>query len=111
MSTFYLYSNSFQEIPLIVYTDESRSVLVDPTTYVEAEYRIYTKDTCTEVFAASLGSGIAIDGTQLVLTIQETGITFFGEYDHVFRFALSAGKLAPPAFEGVLTVFEVCGVT
>ena len=45
------------------------------------------------------------------MTIQETGITFFGEYDHVFRFALSAGKLAPPAFEGVLTVFEVCGVT
>jgi|TARA_R110000823_G_scaffold16597_1_gene53087 hypothetical protein len=111
MSAFYMWSNSFQEIPLIVYTDESRSVLVDPTTYVEAEYRIYTKDTCTEVFSASLGYGIAIDGIQLVLTTTETDITFFGEYDHVFRYALSAGQLAPPAFEGVLTVFEVCGMT
>ena len=105
-----MWSNSYQEIPLIVYTDETKTVVVDPATYVEAEYRIYTKDTCVVVFTASLGSGIALVGSDLILTIQETGIVFFGEYDHVFRYGLGAGELAPPAIEGALTIFEVCAV-
>ena len=105
-----MWSNSYQEIPLIVYTDETKTVVVDPATYVEAEYRIYTKDTCVVVFTASLGSGIALVGSDLILTTQETGIDFFGEYDHVFRYGLGAGELAPPAIEGALTIFEVCAV-
>ena len=105
-----MWSNSYQEIPLIVYTDDTKTVVVDPNTYVEAEYRIYTKDTCTEVFAASLGSGIALVGSDLILTTQETDIDFFGDYDHVFRYGLGAGELAPPSIEGSLTIFEVCAV-
>ena len=110
LAPFHMWQNSFQEIPLIVYTDDTMTVLVDPTTYVEAEYRIYTKDTCTEVFAASLGAGLAVVGVQLILTTTETDITFFGEYDHVLRTALGAGELAPPSIEGTLTIFEVCAV-
>jgi hypothetical protein len=105
-----MWSNSFQEIPLIVYTDDTRTVEVDANTYVEAEYRIYTKDTCTSVFSASLGAGLGVVGTQLILTTEETDIDFFGEYDHVLRTALSAGELAPPSIEGVLTIFEVCAI-
>ena len=105
-----MWSNSYQEIPLTVYTDDTLAVEVDANTYVEAEYRIYTKDTCTEVFSASLGAGLAVVGTDLILTTQETDIDFFGEYDHVFRYALGAGELAPPAIEGALTIFEVCAV-
>ena len=105
-----MWSNSYQEIPLTVYTDDTLSVEVDANTYVEAEYRIYTKDTCTEVFSASLGAGLEVVGTDLILTTQETDIDFFGEYDHVLRTALGAGELAPPSIEGTLTIFEVCAV-
>jgi hypothetical protein len=109
-TSFYMWGNSYQEIPLVVYTDDTRTVEVDPTTYVEAEYRIYTKDTCESVFSASLGSGLAVVGTQLVLTTQETDIDFSGDFDHVLRTALGAGELAPPSIDGSLTIFEVCAV-
>ena len=109
-TTSFMWENSYQEIPLVVYTDDTRTVEVDPTTYVEAEYRIYTKDTCTSIFSASLGSGLAVVGTQLVLTVSETDITVSGDFDHVLRTALGAGELAPPSIEGALTIFEVCAV-
>ena len=109
-TSFYMWENSYQEIPLVVYTDDTRTVEVDPTTYVEAEYRIYTKYTCDSVFSASLGSGLAVVGTQLVLTTQETDIDFSGDFDHVLRTALGAGELAPPSIDGSLTIFEVCAV-
>jgi hypothetical protein len=105
-----MWGNSFQEIPLVVYTDDAMLVEVDANTYAEAEYRIYTKDTCDSVFSASLGSGLAVVGTQLVLTTQETDIDFSGDYDHVLRTALGAGELAPPSIDGSLTIFEVCAI-
>ena len=106
----FMWENSFQEIPLTVYTDDTRTVEVDPATYVEAEYRIYAKDTCDSVFSASLGSGLEVVGTQLVLTTEETDITFSGDFDHVLRTALGAGELAPPSIDGELTILEVCAI-
>ena len=105
-----MYENSFQEISLPFYTDDSLSTLADANNYVEAEYRIYATDGCTVVFTASLGSGIAIVGTTFVLTIQETDIDFNGNYEHGFRVAESAGELQPPLFDGELTVLPVCAV-
>ncbi len=110
-TTDFMWGNSYQEIPLTVYTDDTRTVEVDPTTYVEAEYRIYTKDTCDVLFSASLGAGLAVVGTDLILTTQETDISFSGDFDHVLRTALGAGELAPPSIDGALTIFEVCAVT
>jgi hypothetical protein len=105
-----MYENSFQEISLPIYTDDSLATLADANDYVEAEYRIYETDTCTVVFSASLGSGIAIVGTTFVLTIEKTDIDFNGDYEHVFRVAEDAGELQPPLFDTSLTIFPVCAV-
>ena len=105
-----MYENSFQEISLPFYTDETLTTLADANNYVEAEYRIYATDGCTVLFSASLGSGIAIVGTTFVLTIQETDIDFDGEYKHVFRVAEDIGELQPPLFDSGLTIFPVCAV-
>lgn len=105
-----MYENSYQEISLPFYTDETLTTLADANNYVEAEYRIYSAGGCTVVFSASLGSGIAIVGTTFVLTIQETDIDFNGDYQHAFRVAESAGELQPPLFDSALTIFPVCAV-
>lgn len=106
-----MYENSFQEISLPFYTDDTLTTLADANDYVEAEYRIYSSDGCTVVHSASLGSGIAVVGTTFVLTISETDIDFNGDdYTHVFRVAEDAGQLQPPLFDSQLTIFPVCAV-
>ena len=105
-----MWANSFQEIPLPVYTDETLTTEVDASTFVEAEYRIYEKGSCTVVFSASLGGGLTVPTTQLLLTTQESDISVSGEYTHSLRVATSAGELGPPVFETALTIIPVCPI-
>lgn len=87
--------------------------LVDANTLAEAEYRIRATGTCTDSYSASLGSGINVVGTTLVLTIPENDLTVSGtngEYTHMLRVARSVGELEAPVFNSIVQIIPVCEI-
>lgn len=107
-----LYQYAYQEVGLPILNPDGTAY--NATAAVEAEYRITQAGTCTAVYSASLGSGITLNGTDLLLTIPENTLTVAGtnnEYRHYLRIAEAAGELEAPVFDQFVTIIPGCEIT
>ena len=106
-----LYQYAFQEVALPILNPDGTPY--DASSVVEAEYRITQTGTCTDVYSASFGAGITLNGTDLLLTIPESALTIAGtngEYRHYLRIAESVDELKPPVFDNVVDIIPGCTI-
>jgi hypothetical protein len=107
-----LYENAYQLISLPVLAADGITP-VDANLFAEAEYRVKLAGTCTEVYSASLISGISVIGTTLQLEILENTLQVSGtkgEYTHYLRVAYAVGQLEAPVFDSVVDILPVCEI-
>lgn len=87
-------------------TKDSEGATINPTLFTAAEYRVFT-DEHIELLKLTLGDGIAVDGDDLVITIQPEQATFAGEYNHQLVAFDQDGKPLPPTFLEKVTFQKV----
>jgi hypothetical protein len=106
-----LYEARDFSLPVTVYTDDTKTVVIPASGYNNAQYRIYRTGTCELLVSKSLSNGIINTGDTFVIVFIDTDINFsgtVGEYSHSLAIGKNEFELLPDLFNEAVSVISAC---